>query len=146
MKTAKTPKVGRKTILSDDLADIICDRLASGESLRQICSDEGMPARSTVLVWLKKDENFRAKCAYAREAQAEAMLEDMADIENDLRSGAVSADVARVLLSSKQWRACKQAPKKYGDKITLGGDPTNPIATMLQIVQGSSIKPVGNSE
>lgn len=99
-----------------------------------------MPSRSAVLAWIKNDDSFRAKCARAREAQAESVIEDMVDIESDLKKGVLAADVARVLLSSKQWRACKQAPKKYGDKLIHSGDKENPVEVFFTDIQGTGLK------
>lgn len=39
------------------LADMICARLASTESLRAICRDPEMPSHSTVMRWLSADEH-----------------------------------------------------------------------------------------
>ncbi len=38
----------------------------------------------------------------------------MAEIEAKVLAGEIPPDVARVVISSKQWRASKLAPKKYG--------------------------------
>jgi hypothetical protein len=46
----------------------VCGRLASGESLRAICSEPGMPHRSSVMRWMKKKPRFRAKIEAARAA------------------------------------------------------------------------------
>ncbi|WP_418220670.1 hypothetical protein [Burkholderia cepacia] len=56
---------GRPTTFSQDTADLICERLAEGESLRSICHDDGMPAQSTVFRWLGLHESFSKQ--YARE-------------------------------------------------------------------------------
>ena len=125
---------------TDELADEICDRIASGESLRMICSGKNMPHRTTVLRWMDANEAFASKCARARELQAEAVHDQMIEIEDGVIDGAIAPDVARVVLSSKQWRAAKLAPKRYGDKVhaehsgdvglTINvvsfGDPDNP--------------------
>lgn len=96
---------------------------------------------------MEKNADFATLITRTREGpQADYLLESMADIEKKVLEGTLDPQAARVVIWSRQWRASKLAPKKYGDKVTLGGDPTNPIATMLQIVQGSSIKPVGSSE
>jgi hypothetical protein len=62
------PKRGRPSLYSPEIAEEICERLASGESMRRICQDEHMPGRRTVEGWMDADPDFRAKCARAREA------------------------------------------------------------------------------
>lgn len=118
--------MGRPSKYTDKLADEICERIASGESLRAICRGDGMPARMTVLRWLNSNDDFVSKCARAREIGADALEEDMVDIERDTLSGKLDPAAARVVIASKQWRAAKHAPKKYGDKQTveLTGDVT----------------------
>lgn len=67
------------------MAAKICERLADGGSLRMICRDEDMPAKSTVFDWLADHdrEAFRTKYAYAREAQADSLVDEMTDIADD---------------------------------------------------------------
>lgn len=111
---------GRPSLYSDELANRICEALGNGKSLREICEYDGMPDRSTVLRWMGSNEEFATKCARMREGpQAEHVFDSIVEDEKDVRSGAIPPDVARVLISSKQWRASKLAPKKYGDKIGL---------------------------
>lgn len=45
----------------------------------------------------------------------------MSDIEDRTLSGSIDPAAARVVLASKQWRAAKLAPKRYGDKLAIGG-------------------------
>ena len=68
--------------------------------------------------------DFAAKCAHAREVQADLLLDEMAQIETDVLAGVVPPDAARVVISSKQWRAAKLAPKKYGDKAIVESKAT----------------------
>lgn len=113
--------MGRPSSYSEAIADAICERLANGESLKAICAEDGMPGRETVRQWQAANEAFGAKCARAREAQADSEHDKMAEIEDRVLSGDLDPVAARVVLASKQWRASKLAPKKYGDKLELGG-------------------------
>lgn len=118
--TASLPqekKLGRPSIYSIEIADEICLRLSQGESLRKICKDERMPGRVTVLEWLKRDSNFRAKYSRSREDQTDWLVEDMEEIEEGVLNGEIDAQSGRVVLWSRQWRAAKLAPKKYSDKL-----------------------------
>jgi hypothetical protein len=116
---------------SEDLAYEICNRLAEGESIRQICRDDHMPSRVTVFNWQNERPEFLANIARAREGQADCLHDDMSDIEGEVRSGQLDPQAARVIIWSKQWRAGKLAPKKYGDKSALevSGKDGGPIET-----------------
>jgi hypothetical protein len=124
-----------RTSYSDAIADEICRRLSEGESLRSICRDDHMPDRQTVLNWQNNRPEFSAKCARARDAQADWLQDDMADIERDVLTGALDPQAARVVLSSKQWRASKLAPKKYGDRQHLEhtGAEGSPLIPVLNV-------------
>ncbi len=121
--------MGRPSDYSEELAGYICDELANGRSLVEICrDDEGLPDRRTVLRWMEKHSDFATKCARVREnGQADFVVDDMVRIERGVEAGLIAPDAARILISSKQWRAAKLAPKKYGDKTTVAGDPENPL-------------------
>ena len=50
--------VGRPTTYNEEIASLICARMADGESLRSICRDDAMPALSTVFLWVSKHSEF----------------------------------------------------------------------------------------
>lgn len=119
---------------SDDLAARICDEIAEGRSLRDICSDEEMPDKATVLRWLAANEQFRDHYARAREAQADAIFDEILDIADDARNdwmerrGEEDAgwvangehiQRSRLRIDARKWMAGKLQPKKYGDKLDL---------------------------
>ena len=56
--TTKKPTRRRRHAYSPALTDLICERLLDGTSLRQICQDKNMPARSPLFVWLAKHKEF----------------------------------------------------------------------------------------
>ena len=56
----------RPSTFTPELGDDICRRLAAGESARQICRDEGMPAMSTLMKWLNDSDKVQFSEQYAR--------------------------------------------------------------------------------
>lgn len=143
---------GRPTKYSQHVAALICARLAEGESLRSICSDEEMPASSTVFLWLAKHADFSEQYARAREAQADALFDEIIDIADDSRNDWMEIKYgdsddedagwkvnhehiqrARLRVDSRKWMASKLSPKKYGDKIQHGGDPDNPLVINVTV-------------
>jgi len=104
--------------LTPELEEEILIALESGMGLRAWCSaKEGRPTRNTVLKWQRQDEEFCARCAQAREAQADLSVEEQEDIAAQCLSGVIAPDVARVVIGAKQWRASTLAPRKYGAKV-----------------------------
>jgi hypothetical protein len=73
-----------------------------------------------------------AMCYRARQERADYLFDEMARTEDDVEAGLIPPDVARVVLSSKQWRAAKLAPKKYGNARPAN---TNTAAAVTQTPQ-----------
>jgi hypothetical protein len=113
-----------------ETADLICEMLADGKSLRAICRDDDMPSTSTVCKWLALNETFAEQYARARELQADALFDDclaLADNEHD--KAATDAQERRLQIDTRKWMAGK-LKGKYSDKVKhVGGDEgDNPIA------------------
>ena len=104
---------GRPSTYTIELADIICSRLAEGESMRSIGRDELMPAMSTLFKWLREHEEFTEQYVRAREISADVFFEDVIEISDDLT---IKAEHKRIMVDSRKWVAGKLQPKKYGDQ------------------------------
>lgn len=144
--------IGRPSLYTDELAAEICARLAEGQSLRTICLDEDMPNAATVFRWLTKHSDFSEQYTRAREAQSDAMVEEILEIADDgtndwierKRPDGSTEEVvnhehiqrSKLRIDSRKWLMSKLAPKKYGEKITHshGGDPDAPaVKTTLTV-------------
>lgn len=125
---------------SQELFDRICDRIAGGESLRTICADEDMPSQVSVFKWLGKDEQLAKQYARAREAQADALFDDVLEIADDARNDWMERrgeddagwvangehiQRSRLRIDARKWMAGKLRPKVYGDKLELNGPGEN---------------------
>jgi hypothetical protein len=102
--------------LTDDLVNKILDGIMDGKSVRQICADPEMPDNRTVQRWIANNADFAAKCARARELQADNIFEDMQEVADYGNPDDVQR--AKLRVSTMQWRAAKLAPKKYGERVT----------------------------
>jgi hypothetical protein len=113
-----------------ETADMICERLADGESLRKICRDDDMPSTSTVCKWLAKNNAFAEQYARARELQADALFDDILDIADNGAKALVGVDERRIQIDARKWMAGK-LKGKYSDKVKhVGGDDDDaPIRT-----------------
>ena len=134
-------KIGRPSTFGPEVADVICERLADGESLRAICDGENMPRRATVFRWLASDERFRDQYARAREAQAEALADEIIEISDDgtrdtyidedgnVRTNQDVIARSRLRVDSRKWIAAKLLPKKYGEfvRTELSGANGGPL-------------------
>ena len=65
------------------MAQMICARIAEGESLSAICRDPKMPCMTTVMNWLCAKPDFRERYARARELQADTLFDQILAISDE---------------------------------------------------------------
>lgn len=121
---------GRPSSYSPEIAQEICERLAACESVSKICTDEHMPSESTVFLWLLKRDDFSEQYARARKSRADARVEGIDRVIQDMRTGAIDYNQARVEIDAIKWQSGKENSERYGDKVRNelsspdGGAPT----------------------
>jgi hypothetical protein len=121
---------GRPTEFSSELAIEICSRIAAGESLRSICSqDDTKPAASTVCLWnLENRSGFSEQYARARQMQAEILADELFEVADDGSNDWVETKFgpqingevvqrSRLRVDTRKWYLSKVLPKIYGDKV-----------------------------
>jgi hypothetical protein len=146
---------GRPSDYTPEIAETICTRLASGESLREICEDDAMPVRSTVYLWLMQRQEFSDQYARARELQAETFVDEIVEIADDGRNdwmlrkfgnderwveNGEAMRRSQIRIDARKWHASKLASKKYGDKITQEHTGANGAA-LVPVINVSLSKP-----
>lgn len=133
-----------------ETADAICSRLADGESLRSVCRDEQMPDCKTVFSWMRRFPEFLQQYARAKEESADALADEMLEIAdngtNDWMERHGKDDAgwvangehiqrSRVRIDTRKWLASKLKPKKYGEKLAVGGDEGAPPISVIHKVE-----------
>jgi hypothetical protein len=123
--------MGRPSDFTQEIADLICDEIAKGRSVRDICADSSaefdkIPHERTIYRWLDDPEHaaFRQQYACAREAQADGKFDDAWAIAKAATNETVQ--VARLQVDTVKWQAARLSPRKYGEKVAHGGDPDAP--------------------
>lgn len=136
---AAKPKVNAGHVRwSQAIADLICERLERGESLRGICRDQGMPDATAVLGWARNDKDgFAQQYARARETGYLLLADEIIAIADTpvVATKTVSkatgleitegdaVDRSRLMVDTRKWMLSKMLPKVYGDKqqVELSG-------------------------
>ena len=137
---------GKQSSYSPAIAQTICEQLAEGIPLREICRQPGMPAWRTVYDWMYQDEELTAAIAKARDLGWDAIAEDCLRIadtpaygqeitESEDEEGVKRATVKKTdMLGHRKLQVetrlkmlAKFNPKKYGDRVALAGDPDAPL-------------------
>jgi hypothetical protein len=130
-----------------ELAAEICERLAEGQSLREICRSPHIPvAEKTVRNWALTDrEGFAAQYARARELLHAHWADEIIDIADDgvndfmerrLKDGTLQTKPAYEVIQrsalrvdARKWLLSKLHPEQYGERktTTLTGPGGGPI-------------------
>lgn len=112
---AGTAKIGRPSSYTPEIGARICDGMAGGKSLQEVCREEGMPHPGTVWRWRMEHEAFRENYARAREAQGDHYGRKVAEVAEAVLRGEVVPDVARVAMDGLKWSAARMN-RSWGDK------------------------------
>jgi hypothetical protein len=135
---------GRPTKYTAALGAEICRRIADGESLRAVCRDENMPDDRTVRAWaLEPDHPISPQYARARELQFDRWAEEVVEISDDgsndwmereLESGRIievpdheHISRSKLRVDTRKWLLSKLLPKRFGDKLEVGGKDGGPV-------------------
>lgn len=146
---------GRPSTYGPEITDIICERIANGESLKSICEEDGLPDKATVFRWLAAHEEFRDRYARAREVQADALFDDILSIADDGRNdwmerkngdgenigwqeNGEALRRSQLRIDARKWMAGKLRPKKYGDKLELEHGVTDGLAELMEGLNGKT--------
>lgn len=142
-QAAQTPqepqkkKTGRPSKYTPEIAQRMCEMLAEGVPLREICRQDGFPEWRTVYDWMYRDEALSAAIARAREVGQDAIAEQIWLDMNQEPERILSEGGGRIDSGYVQWQKAKAEiglkllakwnPKRYGDRMQLAGDAENPL-------------------
>jgi hypothetical protein len=121
-------KLGRPSDYTQELADLICERIAThGVGLKKLCEMyDDMPEKITIRRWCLKYPQFRSQYAQAKALQIEALVDEIIDIADDASQDTFISEHgkqvcnnefiarSRVRIDTRKWLASKLAPKLYG--------------------------------
>ncbi len=108
----------------DYFKDTIITGLGNGESLLHILKQNEMPSRPTVYTWLNDahpdyDEVFFNNYVRVREESGDYDAEKVPDIVDQMLTGEITPEQARVAIDAYKWTAGVKKPKKYGKSVDL---------------------------
>ena len=113
-KRSKVPARGRPEAYSREVADAVLVSLLD-KSLRETCSEESMPSKSTVMKWVATGvDDFADRYAQVMRVRAMGWSEELVDIADDKE---LDPQDRRVRIDTRKWLLSKVLPRVYGDKI-----------------------------
>ena len=151
-KKMGAPK-GSGSKYTEEIAEEICALVADGVNLRRVCRMDGMPSWRTVYDWVVAKPDFAARLARARDLGYDALAEEALEIANtphlgqkkvfssgageDEDSMTVTEDDMlghrKLQIETRLKLLAVWNPKKYGNKVQVGGDPDSPIKVEAQV-------------
>jgi hypothetical protein len=99
--------------------ELILNRFADGEKLKDILKEKGMPSNGTLLRYIHNNVEFQKLYARAREFHGDQFNNEIEEIKSELKEGKLTANEARTLADIVKWQAAKFYPKMYGDKVEI---------------------------
>lgn len=151
-KKMGAPK-GSGSKYTEEISKEICALVADGVNLRRVCRMEGMPSWRTVYDWVVAHPDFATRLAHARDIGYDAIAEEALEIANtpllgfkkvyssggdkDEDSMTVTEDDMlghrKLQIETRLKLLAVWNPKKYGNKVSVGGDAENPIKVEAEI-------------
>ncbi len=131
---------------------ILLQDVADGKSLVQACKDNSI-TRSVVYEDLAEDKAFADSYARACEIRADAVFDDLFEIADDgtndwmerhdseggnigWKENGEALGRSKLRVDARKWALARMNPKKYGDKVAVGGaDDLPPIQVALNDVE-----------
>jgi len=120
---------GRPTIYNEEMADLICERIAINPiGLQHICEKyDDLPGFGTVKTWLYKKPEFRSKYLEAKKTQMLLKVEELDDIllknivhftdkEGNERIDPPSVSLAIARGNNFKWEISRLGPREVKDK------------------------------
>ncbi len=137
-------KPGPASIKSPELMEEICQRIAEGRSVKSICNDDDMPSFGFVWRWISEDAVFEHRYARAIQQRALNHADEIAQLSQQVISGQVPPDAARVAIDAMKWTASRLLPKVYGDKQIVEANVTHTHQLHLDALRALSARRSGN--
>lgn len=149
MAIKEKKSVGRPTLYCQDLADLICERVATSTlGLARLCEiHKDIPAKITVNVWRYKYPEFATQYAQAKLFQADLLAEEMLDIADDgsndwmetwgdegeqgWKLNGEHVQRSRLRIDTRKFLAAKLLPKQYGQHVEEEKNDQKSVIEML---------------
>jgi hypothetical protein len=118
-----------------EIANAILERVSSGEPLRQVCRDEGMPPESTFRQWVRDDrDGLAARYEAARRSMIDCFADEIVLLAN---RDDLDANDKHVRIDTLKWLCSKVAPRRYGERLLVAGDSDSPLQVLHKQVSPS---------
>jgi hypothetical protein len=142
--TTKTHKTKLLTKLGSPdrrkLADMVLAGMRNGLSTFKACAAVGVH-HSTFVGWVGEDAELANNYARAREDLIERIANEVIELSDvdvgmqpDGKKDWAAVQKQKLQVDTRKWLLSKLAPRKYGEKLEVSGDPENPLVQRIERV------------
>lgn len=140
-------RTGRPSTYGVEIVQSICEQIAEGSSLRTICKRPGMPALSTVMLWLNQFTEFSEQFTRGCELRAQVHAEEIIEIADDSRRDYVErkrkdgtpylaferdhVERAKVRIDARLRLMAAMNPKRFGQKVDVNHSGTITLEALI---------------
>ena len=122
------------------ICQAVLQGMRDGLSAFKACQAAGVP-QSTFNRWVDADAKLAEDYAHAREDLIERMANEVLELADsevpetgDGKRDWQAIQQRKLQVDTRKWLLSKLAPKKYGEKLEVSGDPANPLMTRIERV------------
>lgn len=134
--------------------EVICQRVAAGDTLAEISGTLGMPCIATIAKWRRSLPEFADALQLAREARAMRMADELERISDEagvvrevryepdgswtehLAYDATKVAADRVRIDTRKWLAARYLPAIYGERVQA--DVSGTVEHTMRLVMGET--------
>jgi hypothetical protein len=123
-----------------ELIGLVLSGMRNGLSAFKACEAAGL-SQSTFNLWVNEDAELAAEYARAREDLIERIANEVIELSDadvgmqpDGKKDWAAVQKHKLQVDTRKWLLSKLAPKKYGEKIEVSGDPVNPLVQRIERV------------
>lgn len=116
------------------LAVEVCTRIAGGETLKEICESEHMPAFTTFYEWKMGSKELAEAYSCARVDQAHTWADEIRDMAKN--TDVENWKPRQIQINALQWLCARLHPHQYSDKLQITAEigGTVEIVHKLQVM------------
>jgi len=122
------------------ISQAVLDGMRSGLSAFKACQAAGVP-QSTFSRWVDEDAILAENYTRAREDLIERMAQEVLELSDsdvgflpDGKKDWAAVQKHKLQVDTRKWLLSKLAPKKYGEKLEVSGDPSSPLVQRIERV------------
>lgn len=115
---------------SNFLADIICQRVAEGDTFVKICAEPNMPSYGTLTRWRRQHTHFDEMLEQARADRAEFFHDSVIKSAEEVKTKD-DAVIQKAKMDAYKWAAEKGNPDKFGNRTKISGDKGAPLQLII---------------